>query len=221
MENKKTFNVNYIAPIILFVFVTFHYINEFFISNTALNSFIYNAFLSVICVGLGLMIGEICKILIPMDEQEADSFFVTMCTYAINILSTLILKCLFVGIFEYPDMSIKISKAICFIFIAFFLSSFLKKHILKKNKIVTYIILGLLSSFIVTLSAAASNAFWHYLSFNLMFDFIDPTPFSYFFIYDITYNIGIIGTLRYPALFLITFTFFLINTLLHKKCRIS
>ena len=93
----------------------------------------------------------------------------------------------------------------CFIFIAFPVINVMKRHILEKGRTGCFIFLGLLSSFVVTLLAVLSNSFWHYLSFNLMFDFVDPAPFSHFFTYDITYNIGIIGMLRYvsmPAKFL-------------------
>ena len=165
-----------------------------------------------------MLTGYILKvILLPMGKGIINSFIVSVCTVVTDFLVSFILICLFKGILEYPDMLMKTSKALCFIFIAFYASNILKKHILKKGRTGHYILSGLAVSVCVTLIAVATNAFWHYLSFNIMFDFVNPAPFLYFFTYDIGYHIGIIGTIRYPALFVITLLFFLTNVLLYKK----
>lgn len=219
MKNKKVFDIiNYIAPVILFVFVTFSYVEEYIIRNTELYFSIHKILMMIIFVGLGLLAGYGVKvILLSFGKKKISTFDLYMYTLAIDVLVFSVLIYLFTGVFEYPNTLIKVSKVMCFIFIAYFASSIMKKYILKKGRTGRYVFAGILTSFIVALLAAISNAFWHYLSFNLMFDFVDPAPFSYFFTYDITYNIGIIGTLRYPALFMITLTFFLINVLLHRK----
>ena len=172
----------------------------------------------IIFVGLGLLAGYVVKvILLSFKKKKISTFDLHIYTLAIDVLVFSVLIYMFTGVFEYPDTLIKVSKVMCFIFIAYFASSITKKYILKKGRTERYVFAGILTSFIVALLAAISNAFWHYLSFNLMFDFVDPAPFSYFFTYDITYNIGIIGTLRYPALFMITLSFFLFNVLLYRK----
>ncbi len=219
MKNKKVFDIiNYIAPVILFVFVTFSYIEEYIIRDTKLYFSIHKILMMIILVGLGLLAGYAVKVVIlSFRKSTISTFDLHIYALAIDVLVFSALIYLFTGVFEYPDTLIKVSKVMCFIFVAYFASSIMKKNILKKEKTGHYIFAGVLNSFVVTLLAAVSNAFWHYLSFNIMFDFVDPAPFSYFFTYDITYNIGIIGTLRYPALFVITLTFFLINVLLHRK----
>lgn len=219
MKNKKAFDIiNYIAPVILFVFVTFSYVEEYITRDNKLYFFIHKILMMIIFVGLGLLAGYGVKvILLSFGKKKISTFDLYMYTLAIDVLVFSTLIYLFTGVFEYPNTLIKVSKVMCFIFVAYFASGIMKKYILKKGRIGRYIILGILTSFVVALLAAVSNAFWHYLSFNLMFDFVDPAPFSYFFTYDITYNIGIIAALRYPVLFVITLTFFLVNILLHKK----
>ena len=219
---KKKAIINFTAPVILFVFVTFSYIDVYIIDDTRLYIVLHNLFSLVVCVGLGLLAGYILKTALFLSGQRLlNSDEIRLSAVFTSLFVSAILMCLFMVVFEYPDVLVRVSKALCFIFIAFFISGILRKYILEKNNIGVYIISGVLSSLVITLLAVICNSWWHYLSYNMMFDFVDPVPFSHFITYDIAYKTGLIGAMRYPLLLVIVLAFFLINVFLHKNPNIN
>ncbi len=217
MDSKKIFNINFIAPIILFAFITFINVGDYIFTNPKVYRIIDNILSSVICSGLGLSIGFALKVLLlPQVKGLKNSLIIHICTYVTYFLATMCIMLLFKIVFgSYRLM--QFSKPVCFLLVGLFAADILKKLILKKNKIKAYIFAGVLSAAATTLIALLSNSWWHYLSFNFLFDFVDPTPYSFFVSYDFTYRIGIIGTLRYPVLFALVLLIFLTNIFLHKK----
>ena len=98
-------------------------------------------------------------------------------------------------------LTVIIGKVMCFLFMDIELAV-LAYPLLAGGKKKIYIAAGTLASAAVTFAAIIINNLWHYISYNSMFDFVEPLPLDYLIEKDLTYT-GFIYNIRYPAVFFI------------------
>lgn len=116
-----------------------------------------------------------------------------------------------------------VGKVLLFVVISTLAASFFYDFLLKKNHKSLYWITATISAVIITILAIVLNSYWHYLGFNALFP--EPvcdwkTDYMTFIENDITYNIGFIAPIRYPALFLFVIFAFLVGFIIYRKNRV-
>lgn len=143
--------------------------------------------------------------------------------YEFLVVGALLISMFICNIFlkdHSADLPTAAGKVALFVIISTLAANLSYDYLLKKNHVCIYWGCSVVTAVVTTILAVVLNSYWHYLSFNALF--AEPVSdwkadYKLFIENDITYNIGLIASLRYPVLFVLVIFIFLVGFILYRK----